>query len=88
MATATVQTIVFEAPPTPDAPAPTREDIRAALVARPGEWAIVFRADRLARCEDHAARIVSGDTYGPGFEAVARSSGSRADARVYARKIA
>ena len=85
--TATIGTLVFEPLPAPNAPAPTVAEIRSALIARPGEWAVVHRADRLARAEDHAARIISGAVFGPGFEAAARSIGSRADARVYARYV-
>lgn len=82
---ATIGTLVFEKLPAIDVPAPTHEQIRSALVARPGSWAVVARADRLDRAQSIADRINAGSTYGRGFEAAARSLGSRADARVYAR---
>jgi hypothetical protein len=82
---ATIGTLVFEPLPAPDAPAPTTADVRAALIARPDEWAVVHRADRLDRAQTFADRVNSGAVFGPGFEAVARSLGSRADARTYAR---
>ena len=85
--TSTVQTLVFEPLPLTHSPAPTHEEIRAALIARPGEWAVVHRADRLERAQQHAERINSGAVYGPGFRAEARSLGSRADARVYAQYV-
>jgi hypothetical protein len=82
-----IGTLVFDTPPVQNALAPTTADIVAALTSRPGEWAVVYRADRLARCEAHAARVIAGDVFGPGFDAVARSLGTRADARTYARYI-
>lgn len=85
--TSTIGTLVFEPLPLQHGYAPTKDDIRAALQTRPGEWAVVYRADRLARCEDHAARIIDGTVFGPGYEAEARSIGTRADARVYARYV-
>jgi hypothetical protein len=64
----------------------TREEIAAELEARPGEWAVVSRPDRVARGESTAERINDGREYGPGYEATVRYAGDRADVRVYARK--
>jgi hypothetical protein len=59
------------APPATDVPAPTAAEIRAALMAHPGQWAIVYRADRLVRAESHAAKISTG-----GVTAVVRKIGA------------
>lgn len=77
--------LTFEEPPERDAPAPTHTQIAQALTRRPGRWAVVYRADRLARAERTVESINSGLLYGDGFEALARKVG--AECRVYARKV-
>jgi hypothetical protein len=77
--------LTFEEPPATDSPTlPTREEIRAALDARPGEWAVVSRHDRAARAAGHVERIMSGREYGAGYVALARRVGN--EHRVYAQK--
>jgi hypothetical protein len=85
--TSTIHTLVFEPIPTTDQPAPTMADIRTELAAHPGQWAVVYRADRLERAQTFADRVNSGAVFGPGFVAEARSLGSRADARTYAMAL-
>ena len=75
----------FEAPPEADIAAPTTTEIAEALAAHTGEWAVVYRADRLARAERHAESIRSGLLFGPGHEAAVRKVG--AECRVYARSV-
>jgi hypothetical protein len=78
--------LTFEDPPE-NAPVMSREEIAAVLAARPGEWAVVSRPDRVARAELTAGRINAGREYGPGFESTVRAAGDRADVRVYARYV-
>ena len=63
----------------------SREETAEELRARPGEWAVVSRPDRVARAETTAERINAGREYGEGFEARVVAAGDRADVRVYAR---
>lgn len=63
----------------------TREDIVRELSARPGQWAVVARPDRMARAESLAERINGGREYGAGFGAVVRKYG--AEIRVYAQRL-
>lgn len=77
--------LTFEPLPTNESLVMTREMIQAELVARPGQWAVVSRPDRVERGQKTADRINEGKEYGPGFEATVRSAGDRADVRVYAR---
>lgn len=77
--------LTFEEPPRNEDLAMTREQIGEALRARKGEWAVVYRPDRVARGEATAERIRDGREYGPGFDATVRAAGDRSDVRVYAR---
>lgn len=79
-------TFVTSLPPVDDIP-PAKAAIAATLVSNPGQWAIVAYPDRVDRAEATAARINAGTEYGPGFEAVVRSHGSRAAVRVFARFV-
>lgn len=78
--------IQFDTPPATDQPAPTTAEIAQQLAENPGSWAIVARADRLARAEAMAARITSGTEYGQGHDALVRKVGG--EVRVYARRTA
>jgi hypothetical protein len=66
----------FSPLPATDLPAPTPAEIGAELKANGGAWAVVYRADRLARAETFAARVNDGKTYGKGYDAVVRKVGA------------
>lgn len=75
--------LAWEAPPVTHQPqVPTREEVKAALAARPGQPVIVARHDRAARAQAMVSRIRGGQEYGPGHLAVYRQVGS--EHRVYA----
>ena len=79
--------LTFEEPPVEDVDhVLTREDIARELNARPGQWAIVARPDRMARAETIIERIWSGREYGPGYAALVRKVGG--EIRVYAQQVA
>jgi hypothetical protein len=78
----TIHTLVFEALPPADAPAPSVADIRSELMAHPGMWAVVYRADRMARAEKFAEAVNGGAKYGAGVRAEVRKLG--AECRVFA----
>jgi hypothetical protein len=78
--------LTFEVPPATDIPAPSTSDIRTALTARPGDWAVVYRADRLARAQAFADAVNAGSKFGPDMRAVVRKVGP--ECRVYAMSTA
>lgn len=61
---------------------PSTDDVAAALVANPGQYAIVARHDRAARAQSMADSINGGRYFGSGFTAEYRQVGS--EHRVYA----
>lgn len=83
--TTTPAPLTFEAPPDPTDATPTRDEIAAALAARPGAWAVVARPDRAARADAMASRVNGGREYGPGHEARVVKIGP--EFRVYARNF-
>lgn len=68
--------------PTTDEAAPTTAEIRAELHAHSGMWAVVYRADRMARAQTYADAVNNGTKFGPGVRAVVRKLG--AECRVFA----
>jgi hypothetical protein len=75
-------TLTFGTLPATDQPAPTTADIRSELIAHPGMWAVVYRADRMARAETFRDAVNAGTKYGEGFRAEVRKLG--AECRVFA----
>lgn len=76
--------LTFETPPK-SLRVLTRDETAAELQARPREWAVVSRPDRVARAQSTADRINDGREYGAGYEARVVAAGDRSDVRVYAR---
>jgi hypothetical protein len=67
--------LTFQSLPATDEPSPTVAEIRSALTAHPGQWAVVLRADRLARAETYRDAVDNGVKFGPGFRAAIRKEG-------------
>lgn len=67
--------LTFGPLPTTDEAAPTVAEMRALLVAHQGAWAVVLRADRLARAETFRDAVNSGAKFGAGFTAAIRKEG-------------
>lgn len=76
--------LTFSTLPATDEAAPTTAETRAALVANPGAWAVVLRADRAARAETYRDAVNDGTKFGPGFRAEIRKEGPVF--RVFARR--
>jgi hypothetical protein len=73
--------LTFGPLPATDQPAPTTADIRSELTAHPGQWAVVYRADRMARAETFRDAVNDGRKFGPNMRAQVRKLG--AECRVF-----